>query len=266
MSNPSPAIRVAVDPTNPGQYFACCGLLELADRLWKGAEAWFESGEFCIAPIHEEGCDLPSLLSVIRNTPFVKDNPLDEEETIAPLRLQGDFDLRLDWWNDDHSGGGTFKTWAGQQKVVRIARAMHAVIDAPDLTPPMLLNHAALLIDSDDPKKTAAPFYFDARPATQANSIDVGFSPDAQNMSVPVFAAVEFLCLVGLQRFRPRDNGEKRDRTFSYFTWPAAIPLPPLAASAVASGTAVIPGSTEYRFRLLFRTKYLKGFLPSQPQ
>ncbi|TWW08183.1 hypothetical protein E3A20_26890, partial [Planctomyces bekefii] len=24
---------VNVDPTNPGQFFACCGLLELADRL-----------------------------------------------------------------------------------------------------------------------------------------------------------------------------------------------------------------------------------------
>ena len=34
-------IRVNVDPTNPGQFFACCGLLELADRLWPGAEGWF---------------------------------------------------------------------------------------------------------------------------------------------------------------------------------------------------------------------------------
>ena len=42
-------IRVAVDPTNPGQFFACCGLLELANRLWPGAEGWFEKGKFCIA-------------------------------------------------------------------------------------------------------------------------------------------------------------------------------------------------------------------------
>ena len=41
-------IRVNVDPTNPGQFFACCGLLELADRLWPGAEGWFEKGEFCV--------------------------------------------------------------------------------------------------------------------------------------------------------------------------------------------------------------------------
>ena len=38
MSDPIPSITVAVDPTNPGHFFACCGLLELADRLWPGAE------------------------------------------------------------------------------------------------------------------------------------------------------------------------------------------------------------------------------------
>ena len=38
---PDASITVAVDPTNPGQFFACCGLLELADRLWPGAEGWF---------------------------------------------------------------------------------------------------------------------------------------------------------------------------------------------------------------------------------
>ena len=32
MSKSDPSIRVNVDLTNPGQFFACCGLLELADR------------------------------------------------------------------------------------------------------------------------------------------------------------------------------------------------------------------------------------------
>jgi CRISPR-associated protein Csx14 len=41
-----PNIHLRVDPTNPGQFFACCGLLELADRLWGGAEGWFYSQHF----------------------------------------------------------------------------------------------------------------------------------------------------------------------------------------------------------------------------
>ena len=46
----SRGIQIDVDVTNPGQYFACCGLHELADRLWDGAEAWFGAREFIIRP------------------------------------------------------------------------------------------------------------------------------------------------------------------------------------------------------------------------
>lgn len=37
--------RISVDPANPGQFFACCGLLELASRLWAGAEGCFGSDD-----------------------------------------------------------------------------------------------------------------------------------------------------------------------------------------------------------------------------
>src|SRR5437667_10381600 len=46
MSDRQPNITLPVDLTNPGQFFACCGLLELADRLWPGAEGWFADGQF----------------------------------------------------------------------------------------------------------------------------------------------------------------------------------------------------------------------------
>lgn len=49
MTQPRSNINVNVDVTNPGQFFACCGLLELADRLWPGAEGWFENLGFSIA-------------------------------------------------------------------------------------------------------------------------------------------------------------------------------------------------------------------------
>src|ERR1700691_6010645 len=48
MSTILPSILDSVDVTNPGQFFACCGLLELADRRWPGAEGWFGGREFCI--------------------------------------------------------------------------------------------------------------------------------------------------------------------------------------------------------------------------
>ncbi len=49
MRNSEPNITVNVDLTNPGQFFACCGLLELAERLWPGAEGWFEDSAFQIS-------------------------------------------------------------------------------------------------------------------------------------------------------------------------------------------------------------------------
>ncbi len=257
-----PAIRVAVDPSNPGQFFACCGLFELADRLWRGAEAWFEERHFCIvASINNaNGNSLAELLAAVHAAKlFVTDA---DNEMTSPLRVPSPFNLQLDWWNDDRSGGGELKTWAGRMKVVGIANAMHATLIDSRITPESLLNLSAVLFDPEEAKKTIEPFYFDARRAAQAHVVDIGFSPDAQQMKMPVFAAVEFLCLVGLQRFRPSASGD--DRTRRYSTW--SHPLSLTAAAAIACGAIAVSGVRQFRFRLLFRTKYLKGFLTALPE
>ena len=260
MTIPEPNIRVAVDPTNPGQFFACCGLFELADRMWAGAEAWFDQTHFCVAASSEErGCSLTKLLAAVRAATLVIVEP--ENEMTTPLRLPAPFDLQLDWWNDGRSGGSQLKTWAGQQKVVRIARAMHATIGDQSLTPETLLSTSAVLFEHGDRAKTVEPFYFDARRAAQAHSVDIGFSPDAQGMTMRVFAAVEFLCLIGLQRFHP--SSAEDDGVRSYRAW--RVPLLPSAAAAVIAGRVDMPQLSEFRFRLLFRTKYLKGFLTAFP-
>ena len=56
-------ITIPVDLTNPGQFFACCGLLELADRLWPGAEGWFEGDAFFITTI---GGPLESIIAALQ--------------------------------------------------------------------------------------------------------------------------------------------------------------------------------------------------------
>ncbi len=48
MTMPTPGISINVDLTNPGQFFACCGLLELTHRLRPGVEGWFEDSRFLI--------------------------------------------------------------------------------------------------------------------------------------------------------------------------------------------------------------------------
>ncbi len=41
-----PNIKIPVDVTNPGQFLACCGLLELASRLDEQGEGWFGDRRF----------------------------------------------------------------------------------------------------------------------------------------------------------------------------------------------------------------------------
>src|SRR5882672_10552493 len=65
MSNSDP-IRINVDLSNPGQFFACCGLLELADRMWPGAEAWFDTTIF---NLRTDGTLREILTLLLRDTP-----------------------------------------------------------------------------------------------------------------------------------------------------------------------------------------------------
>ena len=252
-------MRLAIDPTNPGQFFACCGLLELADRLWpdKGAAGWFEGGEFCM-------CAPGTLDELWRAIVSVELEQLDPSDDMAsPMRLSNPFDFILDWWKDDETGGRSLKVWAGSMRSVRIAQAMKAaVVDAAERERP--LDYAAIVYDPYKPRDKVEPFYYDSRRGWNAQPIDIGFSPNALDMKTTAYPAVEFLCVVGLQRFRPRPTSKRR--VFDYSLWHA--PLTPMLAAAAAAGVKPMADGTGYRFENAFRTdqKKHKSFLPATPQ
>lgn len=257
MSRPEPDMTVKIDVTNPGQFFACCGLLELADRLWSGAEGWFDDSTFHI----DSKGNLADLLREISQTDLIQ---LDaENDTSSPMRLSEPFNLDLDWWTDDLAGGKALKVWAGRMSSVRIARAMQkAFANAPDQH--RLFDHGTVVYDPDNPSKKVEPFYFDSRRGWNAQSRDIGFAPDSFNMTTAAFPAVEFLCVVGLQRFRPAPTD--RRRIFTYCPWQVRLPL--LIASVAASNAITMSGATTYRFQVAFRTdqKKHKSFLPATRQ
>src|SRR5437667_9249609 len=100
MSDRQPNITLPVDLTNPGQFFACCGLLELADRLWPGAEGWFSEGDRAFRIVGVE-----SLAVLIRTITDAKVTLLDAGD-IYSGRVRIDLPSRplvLDWW---HEAGG----------------------------------------------------------------------------------------------------------------------------------------------------------------
>ncbi len=282
------SIRITVDPTNPGQFFACCGLLELADRLWGGAEGAFSSSgvEFLLSckgnsckdhanelraklascvitstMTEEQIARLKKLLNQKKTTLTARD--LAEKQRLSDLweterlRLHDPFNVWIDWWGDERAGGSRFKTWAGKQFVIDLVRGMQAPIRSDawsSLPTTKWLNEPA--------RDGSLPLYFDADIGGQSSSIDVGFSMDALDMRSRTRPMIEFAAFVGLQRFRPFP--EKSGESFSYVQW--TEPLPPVLAAAACCGQLPQQNARTFEFRLLYRTKYLKSFLPAKPQ
>jgi hypothetical protein len=246
-------IKIPLDLTNPGHFFACCGLLELADRLDPGSIGHFEERLFII----RSRADFDALKAALVTTECAS---LEQDDLYTPaLFIGGKVLLRLDWWQDTHAGGKSLKTWAGQQRVQVIFDLMRRAVEPVDRTGD-LLDYAAAVRDVSDGKakaKTASPFYFDAR--RSATALDIGFSPDVQNMSVVAFPAVEALSLIGLQRFRPLPiNKTKR---FEFMAWQSPLPV---SVAAPAATIGFVDGN-RYSFATASRGgDYLKMFTPSK--
>ncbi|HVS40178.1 MAG TPA: type I-U CRISPR-associated protein Cas8c [Gemmataceae bacterium] len=278
------SIRINVDPTNPGQFFACCGLLELADRLWPGAEGWFEEREFSIrckgnlsellaalanAEINSSLTDqglkrLGTLLSANK----AKLSPAETEEKSRlsalwkreRLHLSKPFDLWIDWWFDDRTGGKGMKTWAAKQLVLDIARPMLRVIRDQRWSE----SAAADILTRSAPVE-GVPFYFDSHNNCQGTPRDTGFGLYTLRNDIETKGntrpLLEFGAFLGIQRFRPAVNAEKR--LFCFSLWP--IPLPVAVAGVATTGLLCLPGEHRHAFRMLFRSEYMKAFLPAEP-
>ncbi len=271
MTNPEPSIRVAVDPTNPGQFFACCGLLELADRLWPGAEGWFENGEFRIAFSAETGT-LRELLEAVHRAELTLEGPLNSEGKkdiySGPGFLGTPFDLTFDWWLDggcsaaDPARGSRLKPWAGTMESVGIGRAMKKALGAPKVADDPFA-FSLVVRNADDTKKKKEPFHFDSRRGANSLPLDIGFVQDALGIQTHAHPAVEFFAFVGLQRCRPQPTGTPR--VFDYFTW--TIPCGTAVLPVAVCGMLGDPSVRGYRFENAFRTgqKKHKAFNPAFP-
>ena len=186
----------------------------------------------------------------------VEKKALDTLWRESPIVILEPFHLRIDWFGDERAGGDTFKTWAGQQSVVEIARGMKAPIEVCDwrATPPE--DWLSKRVKSD-----GLPFNFDSDLGGMGSDRDVGFSLDPlKNVRVQTRPLLELLAFIGLQRFRPiRIATENRFRFSWWFD-----PLVPEIAATAACGLLESPCSRAFEFRLLYRTKYLKSFLPAK--
>lgn len=284
----NPSIAINVDVTNPGQFFACCGLLELADRLWPGAEGWFANNKFmidCIGSFKDlldalDSCVLTNTMTAnqwarhqelnsMKTSDRKKDPTLDTEtkelESLireSPIRLKSPIELTLDWFTDSHSGGSRFKTWAGMQSILTIAESMKKAISTQSFRAHSFENCFSYSVT-----KSGLPFNFDSDLGGQGSALDVGFSfdPLAANATTKIEPSarpfLEMLAFIGLQRFRPQTIA--RENRYIYCAWNRSIPI--AVAAPAACVNLPMPNAPIFEFRLLYRTKYLKSFLPAIP-
>jgi hypothetical protein len=258
VNNLEPTIRLNVNVANPGQFFACCGLLELAYRVYGQAEGWFSDEQFRIASVG----DMKALLAILIMDPpdeITKvANGINVKPLIAPLQFSFDGgatkQIVLDAWMTIKVQKNTviaapnppWNFWSGQQTSFRIWRDLRAALVV------QLRN-----IASDDYQNLFAHrvplsgrFGFD--PDAAWNALDLGFSPNDQKMEVASSPAIEMLSAIGIQRFRVAT--EDKNQSFVYATW--GEPLAPSVAAAAASDIITVPPTKRFRGRVVSRGSY----------
>jgi len=277
MSNSTPNITIPVDLTNPGQFFACCGLLELADRLWPGVESvpgvsgWFERQNFCMLT-QDQSKTLQELLAEAQalsfnvgdDTETVEDEDKDDDLLVKSIQLSWKSRkpaIHLDWWSEK-----AIKPWAGSMKERVILRAMLTAIEPSKDKPFDDLRRVQYqppsLTKAGKPPKPQKkePFYFDPRRGNKSHPLDCGFSPDTHKMEAECCPALEALCFIGLQRARPAPTGVANQSR--YTVWPRLSSeqpgLPANIVGAVTCGAVRFLGSFDYVFDNYFRTDQRK--------
>lgn len=251
------ALEIGVDLCNPGEFLACCGLLEIADRLWPGSEGWFGDSTFFLRTDGTLREILDALLERVPTEVTLLPSGLRVRPLIAPLQLPlsgvPSGCLWLDAWmtvgRDRRVVAAVpnppWNFWSGQQTPLRIWLALREAFrahlarhDVPATGE--LFSHRVLL---------SGRFGFD--PGAAWTALDVGFSPNEQRIDVASSPAVELLGAIGLQRFRP--SVEDGREAFKYAAW--HHPMQAIVAGTAAGGALPV-ASSRFSGRVISRGSY----------
>lgn len=235
----SHTLRIPVDVTNPGQFFACCGLLELAHRQWPAAEGWFESGRFSLARLDQEAADLSDLLRPLLAC-TIERLPGADAKT-APIRLGTPLCVSLRWWLRSDGSANLFKTWAANatslQMFCKWRQPLANLFDSIKNSPEGLFAFTSRIQGS---------YGFDSDLCWDALTVGFSFNEHSGLKALPTRPPVEMLGALGLQRFFP--NLDERAQIVQYATW--GVPLTAPVASAASLG--LLPSATLHRLKTRF--------------
>lgn len=237
-----------VDVRNPGHFFACCGILDAADRFLSTAKGYFSNGAFVIET--EDGEPLKTIIDHIvpSNKQEIKNTIRSEDDNADSVLYLDSLKIRMDFWKhfDDRP---SMKLFAGQASGKGIVeRWLNHLYDIKD--DEMLSKDPFAIFVYD------LPSGFDS--STAWNALDIGFSlnlGEKYNKKIKTCPIVEFFAHIGVQTYAwSRD----KTRSYVYNTW--SKPLPILIAKAVACGALNLDGSRHFKFehKMSGQTKILK--------
>jgi CRISPR-associated protein Csx14 len=256
---------IPVDLFNPGQVFACLGMLETAGALFgDDAEGGFDwaNGSATRFTLTADAAQDPikEIVEFIRDADVSAVSPKREirerdggatsfapgvhpckitddkgkvRAALLPIRLsKGDRELLIDSWTDFDSGRELLQLWTatnGNSAFVRFSK-LHAAYKAA------LSTTASPEVA---PFSLSAPVAANFRLELRRNwtAINLGFSPDKINKGscVPIelitYPAVELLAAIGLNHARPSRITKLE---WGYSAW--SVPLPPSVARAAIGG------------------------------
>jgi len=241
MSHPDASLSLYVDVTNPGQFFACCGLLEVAHRLWcqGGAEGWFADGQFSLA--RNDG--QPGAMAELVDAAIACDAqpvPIDDAK-VDPIQLGDPIGIRLDWWRRRDGSTNLFKTWAANatslQMFTKWQKPLRGCLDSINRQPECVLNVS---------DRVQGSYGFDSDLGWDALTVGFSLNEHAVLKKLPTRPAVELFGAIGLQRFFP--NFDERAQLVRYSAW--QVPLTAPVARVAALG--LVPSVTLHRLRTRF--------------
>lgn len=249
-------LRFPLDPTNPGQFYACCGLIELFTLLkQRDPLSHFDHdasrpkhAEFVLAEVSES--DLSDLVGQIASAKYTSMPDWKTEQSIRPIRAEfPGLALELDWWLDEFRLEATpLKCWAGQVTSQRLFEELPKLLN-PEVGSSQIFHFA---------KPSKSKFGVDSRSAW--NALDFGYSPNEHGEDAATFPAVEMLAAFGLQSFRPFPD---KKRSARYSLW--RTPLPRLAAIQASLDPWDGLDVSTYCFQIDKRGSY-KYFAPGRPE
>jgi CRISPR-associated protein Csx14 len=268
---------VPVDLLNPGQVFACLGLMEATEILagpCAGRFAYLDSStdakfeltapgdgnpvqavvQFLaqseVVSIAPRGSDLSTEKWKVKTEPsggWSFPAPLPESSAILPVRLRnGAVELPMDHWLDgEHSGRDNVKFWAGAGGYPGAALARDAISCLSGLKGDRFSDAVR------DPFSFAAPmdssFRFDWR--RDYIPLDAGFSPNDQPaVGMVGYPLVELLAAVGLQYARPARINPRDKLAYRYHVSDVKLPIV-LVRVALGADDPGFPSRT-FRIRL----------------